>query len=44
MLVQGLVDDDNLYEWEILVIGYVCDARDLTNRMTDWPYRPPDTL
>jgi ubiquitin-conjugating enzyme E2 G1 len=21
--VQGLVDDDNLYEWEILIIGYV---------------------
>lgn len=21
--MQGLVDDDNLYEWEILIIGYM---------------------
>ena len=22
-LCQGLVDDDNLYEWEIMIIGFV---------------------
>ena len=31
----GLVDDDNLYEWEVLVIGYVTDFSRVGVRLTE---------
>jgi hypothetical protein len=41
----GLVDDDNLFEWEILIIGYDLHSSHthaLTHRLSQ--PRPPDTL
>jgi hypothetical protein len=34
--VQGLVDDDNLYEWEILIIGYVEHIPVATRHLRLW--------
>lgn len=39
----GLVDDDNLYEWEILVIGCV-DLSFIRSVVLNVLSRPPDTL